>query len=149
MKTDDSTLWKNLTPSAPCYCRSIQFEFTKETTANTLKVYDYYNKGIEKLRLLHVTIDDMNFEIKYGMTCTMMHGKVSNVLCERTASSWCNICDAPSSEMKYLELVRNFIIESGYLYLRLHPLHYRIRFLDHIELYWKYWIVSMTLMTEI
>jgi len=57
---NDEKVWVNDRPSSVKYCRPIKFEFTPETSENTLKEYKYYTEKMSNLSPTHVTVDDIS-----------------------------------------------------------------------------------------
>lgn len=55
---NNAIVWINERPSSTRYCRSIKFEFIKESATHTLNKYKFYNEEIGKLATTHVTIED-------------------------------------------------------------------------------------------
>ena len=132
MVHNNKIVWKNERPCSIKYCRPIQFEFTKEKEQNTKELYEFYEKKITELISYNVQLFGLTFIVKYEMKCTMIDGKVCNVLTEQRSSCSCNICNVTPKYINNIEYVVNLPTKDEYFRFGLHPLHCRIRFLEHL-----------------
>lgn len=128
----DGVIWKNDRPSSVRYCRPIKFEFTKESTANTREEYLNYSEKIKNLLPTNALIFEKEIQIIHHLQCTMIDGKVCNVLTEQQSSSSCNICGAKPKDMNNLERLRELECKEEYYKFGLSTLHCWIRFMEYL-----------------
>lgn len=83
MKSNEEVFWENEKPGSVRFCRPVRFEFKKETAQNTKQLYKYYKKKIQELITHNIIVFGKSFRIFYSMECTMLDGKVCNVLTEQ------------------------------------------------------------------
>lgn len=102
---DNDILWINERPLSIRYCRPIKFEFIKETPSKTLQKYNFYTEEIRKLVPTIITKDEIWFTVTHDIKCTMIDGKVCNILTDQKSSAFCNICGAKPNQMNDLNLV--------------------------------------------
>lgn len=130
ISSKNDILWKNERPSSVRYCRPIKFQFIKETSVNTRKEYNLYMKKISELVPTTVTIGENTYNVSYDMKCTMIDGKVCNVLTDQKSSTSCNICGASPNQMNNLELIKNMKCKEENYKFGLSTLHCWIRFME-------------------
>lgn len=129
---DNDILWINERPSSIRYCRPIKFEFTKETPSKTLQEYNFYTEEIRKLIPTIITKDEISFTVTHDIKCTMIDGKVCNVLTDQKSSASCNICGAKPNQMNDLNLVMSLKENKENYKFGLSTLHCWIRFMECI-----------------
>ena len=83
IKADDEIIWYNEKPSLVFYCRLINCKFAKETKEAVRNNYNYYRTTLDKVQLYYLPFKDTSFNVKFGLKCTMVDGKVSYILKER------------------------------------------------------------------
>lgn len=129
-KNNNKVIWINNRPSSVRYCRPIKFTYRKETPSTTLTEYNYYKKEINNLIPTVVTVNQISFTINYNLQCTMIDGKVCNVLTSQKSSASCNICRAKPSEMNQLDRIMALPINKENYKFGLSTLHCWIRFME-------------------
>ncbi|KAJ8682904.1 hypothetical protein QAD02_018696 [Eretmocerus hayati] len=129
---DDEIVWENPTPSSVKFCRPIQFEFVKETAANTTKEYEYYKSKIDNLQPCIMEKLGSEFRIYYECQCTMIDGKTCNVLTGQKCCNNCNLCNAKPSQSNNANFVPDIPVNEEFYAFGMSPLHCRIRFLEHL-----------------
>ena len=67
-------------------------------------MYNSYQDAIKKRVLTVVPKDEKTFIVEHRMECTMIDGKVCNVLTDQKYTAACNICRAKPSQMNKMEL---------------------------------------------
>ena len=82
-------VWENPTPSSTRYCRPIRLQFLKETADSICEEKNVVEKQIESLIPFQTTFDELNVQIKYHLTFTMIDGKVKNAITETTSAMRC------------------------------------------------------------
>lgn len=102
---NNKVMWMNNRPSSVRYCRPIKFTFMKETPSTTLQEYNYYKKEINNLILTVETANQITFTITYNLRCTMIDGKVCNVLTSQKSNASCSICGTKPREMNHLDQI--------------------------------------------
>lgn len=105
-ETNNIVLWKNYKTSSVRYCRPIKFEFVKETKAITTSEYTFYKNEIQLLVPSETQIHSQLIKVHHNLQCTMIDGKVCNVLTNQNSSASCNICGATPIQMNDLEKLR-------------------------------------------
>lgn len=129
---NNDILWKNDRPSSVCYCRPIKFEFFKETSSNILREYNFYTTEIDNLKPTIVIQDQKTIKVTHNLQCTMIDGKVCNVLTNQKSSMSCNICGATPKEMNDLEKIKQLKCNEDNYKFGLSTLHCWIRFMECI-----------------
>lgn len=129
---DNDILWINERPSSIRYCRPIKFEFTKETPSKTLQEYNFYTEEIRKLVPTIITKDEISFTVTHDIKCTMIDGKVCNVLTDQKSSASCNIYGAKPNQINDLNLVMSLKENKENYKFGLSTLHCWIRFMECI-----------------
>ncbi|KAJ8676990.1 hypothetical protein QAD02_012777 [Eretmocerus hayati] len=127
---DNNVIWKNPTPTSTRYCRPIEFEFTKETTQNTIMKYEYYKKKMENLQPYSAEILGGETVVTYRSICSMIDGKTCNALTGQKCTKNFNLCNAKPSQLNDLKFAGDSEVEFEHLMFGLSPLHCRIRFME-------------------
>lgn len=127
---NNKILWANNRPSSVRYCHPIKYIFMKETPSKTKQEYNYYTNEIKNLIPTTVTANDVSFTVGYNLQCTMIDGKVCNVLTGQKSSSSCNICGAKPTEMNNLDRVTILKANDENCKFGLSTLHCWIRFME-------------------
>jgi len=127
---DNEIMWMNDRPSSVRYCRPIKFTFMKETSSSTLQEYNYYMQEINNLMPTVVTIKEISITITHNLQCTMIDGKVCNVLTSQKSSASCNICGAKPNDMNNLDRVMALTENEENCKFGLSTLHCWIRFME-------------------
>ncbi|KAJ8676588.1 hypothetical protein QAD02_012375 [Eretmocerus hayati] len=130
--TEGEILWNNPTPNSTSYCRTVQFEFQKETIEYTMSQYEHYEDKIRQLEPFTSEALGPESRITYNLKCTMMDGKTCSALTEQRSSCSCNVCFASPKDMNHLEFVKGLPVNRNSLQFGLHPLHCRIRFMEFL-----------------
>lgn len=124
-------VWTNHRSNSTRYCRPIYFEFAKETTEYTVKIYNLINDQISKLNQTIIeNVRGVSCAINWQFQCTMVDGKTINALTGQRSSSSCNCCGATPTQMNDLRKDRE-VNEKAFQF-GLSPLHCRIRFMECI-----------------
>lgn len=77
----------------------------KETSTTTLRKYNFYAEEIRKLIPTIIKRYEISFTVSHSLKCTMIDGKICNVLTDQKSSASCNICGAKPSQMNNLDLI--------------------------------------------
>lgn len=127
----EKVIWKNERPSSIRYCRPIQFEFVKENKENVDKEYRNICEQIQNLSPTEVELkNSVKVVIKYKLLCTMVDGKVVNILTNQASSRSCNICKAKPKDMNNLSYVRSIKPDEQKYNFGLSTLHCWMRFME-------------------
>ena len=97
--------WQNKNPSSTRLCRPIKFTYQKESPELIKLEMDNIQEQVRKLIPTKVVLDGHEIIIKHTLFCTMLDGKVRQVLTETISSQRCSLCDALPSEMNNLEKI--------------------------------------------
>lgn len=95
---EDQILWKNPSPGGSLYCRPISINFSKESPEITKSEFEILQEQLECL--VNQKIDFFSHSdnkiistiLDIKAKCTMVDGKVLNVLADNKASLRCRIC---------------------------------------------------------
>ena len=124
LKANGDLIWVNETPSSVYYCRPIKFEFTKEETDYVRRQYEYYTEILEKEEHYTFKIEEYNFKIKYDLKCTMIDGKICNMLTNQRSTRSCNICKVGPSNINNLHYIyENCKFEESFYRFGISTLH--------------------------
>ena len=133
LKANGDLIWVNETPSSVYYCRPIKFEFTKEETDYVRRQYEYYTEILEKEEHYTFKIEEYNFKIKYDLKCTMIDGKICNMLTNQRSTRSCNICKVGPSNINNLHYIyENCKFEESFYRFGISTLHCWIRCFEYI-----------------
>lgn len=125
----DHIYWKNNKPSSTTLCRPLRLTFERETDENCERMYGQIN---EEIADLHCTIVDHyqnSIEISHVLVCSMVDGKICNVL-TNTSSQSCFICGATPINMNVLSNIGLRTKMLDFHKFGLATLHAWIRFLE-------------------
>ncbi|CAG9763602.1 unnamed protein product [Ceutorhynchus assimilis] len=93
LKTGDSVIWKNESPSSSSLCRPIRIAFCKEDTASTQKEYSRVMKEIDELANTTIRLNNsVEVTVQHEFLFTMVDGKIINAISENKATSRCPVC---------------------------------------------------------
>jgi len=127
LKANDRVIWTNNTPNSVQTCRTVKFEFVKETDSYVKNLYDHYTSLLEKVQTYCLQYDDMSFEVAFDIKCTMIDGKVCNSLTGQKATNSCNICGVGPKNINNLAHVKNRHCSQEFYKFGLSSLHCKIR----------------------
>lgn len=123
-------LWRNERPSSVRFCRPLKFTFVKETPANILETYNFYMNKINNLQPSTENKCDKSFKITHTLYCTMIDGKVCNILTNQKSTTSCNICGVTPKYINNLQHIKELKINEEYYKFGLSTLHCWIRFME-------------------
>lgn len=83
LKAANEIMWQNDKHSSTFYCRPIEFKFCSETREVVKEYYELYSKLLEKVQMYCFTLKDKTFTVTFDLKCTMIDGKVCNVLTDQ------------------------------------------------------------------
>lgn len=130
--SNDEVVWKNEKPNSTRLCRPIKFSFEKETTTTTTITYNYYQKEIKNLKSSKLeNAFGLNCSICYIFQCTMIDGKVCNVLTEQASTRSCNICRVTPRKISNIDHVIKLKCMDEYYQFGMSTLHCRIRYMEY------------------
>jgi len=133
LKANDRIIWTNNTPSNSVQtCRTVKFEFVKETDSYMKNLYDHYTSLLEKIQTYCLQYDDMSFEVAFDIKCTMIDGKVCNSLTGQRATNSCNICGVTPKNINNLAHVKNRHCSQEFYKFGLSSLHCKIRNMEYL-----------------
>lgn len=132
LRCNDLVIWNNETPNSPHFCRPIKFKFIKENDKYIQREYKYYTKLLEKVEVYNLRFEDFLFEVNFQFECTMIDGKVCNVLSGQKASTRCNICTVGPKLVNVLNHVNRLPCHEQFYKLGLSTLHCWIRFMEYL-----------------
>lgn len=72
---------------------------------------------------------DKFFKVTHTLYCTMIDGKVYNVLTDQKSTTSCNICGVSPKHIHDLEYIKELRINEKYYKFGLSTIHCRIRFM--------------------
>jgi len=126
---NNRVLWKNNRPSSVRFCRPIEFKFAKETPSNILEDYNFYT---HKINNLQPSIENSvkSFKVTRTLYCTMIDGKVCNVLTDQKSMTSCNICGVSPKHINDLQYIKQLKINKEHYKFDLSILHCWIRFME-------------------
>ena len=115
-------LWTNPKTSSTQYCRPVRMQFAKENQQIVKAEYDFFMST--ELRATTIGL----FQVKHKLECTMIDGKVSNLLSPLSDSyQVCNVCGLTPKKMNDFEIAYNRQTNQMSLDLGIHTLHLWIR----------------------
>lgn len=123
-------LWRNDRPSSVRFCRPLEFKFMKETPSNILEYYNFY---INEINNLHHSVENKfnkSFKVTHTLYCTMIDGKVCNVLTQQKSTTSCNICRVSPKHINDLEYIKELKINEENYKFGLSTLYCWIRFME-------------------
>lgn len=129
---DNNIIWKNKRPSSVSFCRPIKFEFLKENDSNTIKEYKFYSDIFNKLESSCITIGNILFNVSFIVQCTMIDGKICNILTGQKSSNCCNICGVGPKNINNLKYVKSLSCNDDNYKYGLSTLHCWIRFMEYL-----------------
>lgn len=129
---DDTVVWENTRPSSTRFCRSLQFQFTKETPDVIRAEKRRVDQEIENLNKSTILLYNKTFEISHKLIFSMLDGKTAQSVTETPASSSCFICGVTTSHMNELQSIHNRLINEEATKFGMSPLHARIKFMESI-----------------
>ena len=132
LRANDIVIWENETPNSPHFCRPIKFQFVKENDLLVKREYRHYTKLLEQVQVYILEYEDMLFEVSFNIMCTMIDGKVCNVLTCQKASICCNICEVGPKLINDLSHVNNLLPKVQFYKFGLSTLHCWIRFMEYL-----------------
>ncbi|OXU19761.1 hypothetical protein TSAR_001075 [Trichomalopsis sarcophagae] len=132
LKTANQVIWSNKNPASPLFCRPIKFMFVKETDKLTMKIYNKYSSLLNKIEKYEFEFKGHLFVVKFDLHCTMIDGKVCNVLTLQKATTRCNICGVGPKFINDLRHVTNLPCNPDLYKFGLSSLHCWIRFMEYI-----------------
>ena len=132
-QNSNEVIWKNDKPNSIRYCRPVQFKFVKETREYVQQEYDNISAQIQNLKSTEFEFSNTEkYRVKYNFMCTMVDGKVINILTGQRSPRCCNICGATPNMMNDFENIRSIDpIVQNYRF-GLSTLHCWIRFMECI-----------------
>lgn len=123
-------LWKNNRSSSIRFCRPLEFKFIKETSSNILENYYFYKDEINNLQPTMENKYNKSFKVTHNLYCTMIDGKVCNVLTQQKSTASCNICGVSPKHINDLKYVKELKIKEEHYKFGLSTLHCWIRFME-------------------
>lgn len=133
ISVERDVIWVNERSNSPRLCRPLSFEFTKETSENTLRTYKYYANQLKNLKpSVFECVRGVSFSVKSFFQCSMVDGKTVNTLTGQRSTSSCNVCGAKPSVINNLTVVKSLECNENAYEFGLSPLHSRIRFMECI-----------------
>lgn len=132
LKAGDDIIWSNKTPSSVHFCRVLKFSFVKESTEVIINEYNKCHNLLEKVKTYCFDFNDVPFEVNFDLKCTMIDGKVCNVLTNQKASNCCNICRVGPKLINDLEYVKTLPCNESFYKFGLSTLHCWIRSMEYL-----------------
>lgn len=131
LMAENSIVWKNERPSSVSYCRPIKFQFVKESNSIVLNEYKFYSDILKDLKSSCV-IENMTFNISFDIKCTMIDGKVCNILTDQKSSNCCNICGVGPKNINNIAYIKSLPCNTENYKFGLSTLHCWIRFMEYL-----------------
>lgn len=125
-------IWKNERPSSTIYCRPIKFQFIKESNSMIMNEYTFYWDTFNKLRSSYVTVENIIFNVTFNIQCTMIDGKICNILSGQKSSNCCNICGVGPKDVNNIKFVKSLPCKEDNYKFGLSILHCWIRFMEYL-----------------
>lgn len=97
-----------------------------------IATYEKYENLLKKVELYCLKIGDMEFHLSFDMKCTMIDGKICNILTDNKASSRCNICGVGPKLMNDLNHVITRKCNEEFYKFGMSTLHAWIRSLEYL-----------------
>ena len=132
LKANGNMVWINELPNSVHYCRPIKFEFLKEEDKYVLDQYKYYSDILYMEKTYNFSFRDTFFNINFSLKCTMIDGKICNVLTGQKASNCCNICGVGPKYLNNLENIQQRSCNMNFAKFGLSTLHFWIRSLEYM-----------------
>lgn len=132
LKANDRVLWTNETPNSVQTCRTVKFEFTKETDLYVRNLYERFIKMLEENQTHHLKINDSSYVVAFDMKCTMIDGKVCNSLTGQRATNSCNICGVGPKNINNLDYLLKLNYCEEFYKFGLSTLHCKIRCMEYL-----------------
>lgn len=130
---DGSTIiWKNQRPSSPNSCLPILFHYEQETKEKISTEVGNIKKEIKRLKPGRICLNGITYSVNYELICSMIDGKVCQVLTATSSSSNCTVCGAKPSETNHLEVIWAKEENVDSFQYGLQTLHAWIRFMECI-----------------
>lgn len=132
-------IWENPSSSSVRFCRTVEFQYEKETTQTIKSKFLFYQR---KTQLLEPTLME-EIEVNHIFKWTMLDGKVVNAI-TGSPSTGCHICKKSLKEMQNIEndfqpIEENLKLGTSVLHLWINILNnflkiiYKIKFIDEIK----------------
>lgn len=128
--TTEKVIWKNPTPSSPCYCRPIRIQFVKESLDVTNQEVQYIQNAISALVQTEFELNGIKISVHHTLVLTMIDAKVCNAITNTSSTMRCYICKKTSKDFNNLDKIGE--IDESSLTFGLSTLHARIRFFEGI-----------------
>lgn len=127
---EEMTVWQNLIPSSPRFCRPIRIQFKKETTELSIKERDYIEDQIKSLKPCKLVIDGIEVCVNFQVCFTMIDGKVNNAVTGTRSAMCCSLCGETSKYFNDIDAMLRVEINASRLQYGLSTLHCWIRFME-------------------
>lgn len=132
LQAGDRIIWTNSTPNSVHTCRTVQFEFRKDTDDYVKGLYDHFISELEKVQISSIKIDDLSFNGAFDVKCTMIDGKVCNSLTGQRATNSCNICGVGPKYVNDFDHVKSRQCSEEFYQFGLSSLHCKIRCMEYL-----------------
>lgn len=129
---DNSIIWKNERPSSVNYCRPIKFQFIKENTSVVINEYKFHSDAFNNLESSCITVENITFNVTFNVQCTMIDGKICNILTGQKSSNCCNICGVSPKNINNITYVKSLPCNEDNYKFGLSTLHCWIRFMEYL-----------------
>ena len=96
------------------------------------KQYEYYSNLLQKVQSYNFNIGDIQFTVTFDLKCTMIDGKICNILTDQNSTKSCNICRVNPSLINNLNYVKSLKCQEDYYQFGMSTLHGWIKFLEYM-----------------
>lgn len=97
--------WQNKYASSTKLCRPIKFVFKKESSDVIKSEMQDIESQANKLIPAKIVVEGHEVFVNFTLHCTMLDGKVRQVLTDTISSQRCSICECTPKEMNKLDIV--------------------------------------------
>lgn len=125
-------VWKNQRSSSTMYCRMLRFAYQKESTENIKLELANIEEQIQGLEPTKINVKGIDIQIKHSLLCTMIDGRVRQVITKTISTQRCCIYGAPPKEMNNLDVILKKDVNLGAYQYGLSTLHAWIRCMEWI-----------------
>lgn len=126
------TVWQDNKTSSPNSCLPIAIHFEAETKGKIIQELENIKKQINRLKKGKFEINGIIYNVDYELMCTMVDGKVCQVITETNSASNCTVCGATPVEMNDLKKIKAKDENVDSFQYGLQTLHAWIRFMECI-----------------
>lgn len=130
LKSGNTVLWTNNTPSSVRFCRPVKLIFAKKSATLVNDEYKFYTELLNRVDTYNIDVEGVMHEIRFDLHCTMIDGKVVNYLTDQKSTNCCNVCGVGPKFVNNIPHVLKQKPMEDYYKFGFSILHCWIRFLE-------------------